>query len=244
MIVVDVERRVLAALRFRDVVTDLALDRRFSVTAAGVRFIRNRRSLWVVAAAPGLESHESSFDRPQPAPPEASIAIELTVIDPAGEYLSRRVTVRLPRDADPAQSGAADSLFSPIDVTLFPSPAAPTWPGWAVVRATTRDANGPTPLAGALIRVVRDSDQQLIGRGMSDDRGEALVAVQGIPVTTFSATNGPVLATEQPVTLEIIHDPGAPLPPDPDDLEDRRAALTVNTTQVSLASGRISTMTI
>jgi hypothetical protein len=170
--------------------------------------------------------------------------VELQVQDPAGQYLPRRATIDLPRDPDPANAAQSNSLFRAVDVSLFPTPAAPTWPGWAVVRASVTSPTPGVGLADALVRVVRQSDDVRLGAGMTDARGEALVAVQGIPSTTFDEGEGPVLATEVAVRLEVIHDPDAPEVPDPDDLEARRADLRVRTATAMLASGRVVAMDV
>ena len=74
------------------------------------------------------------------------------------------------------------------------------------------------------------------------DRGEALVVIRGIPVTTWETGPGAVLATEIAATLEAVFDPAAPELPDPDDLEARRATLNRATTPVMLAAGRVIAM--
>jgi len=48
-----------------------------------------------------------------------SLQLELSVRDPSGRYLPRRVGVLLPRDPQPNQAAAAGSLFRPIDVATF-----------------------------------------------------------------------------------------------------------------------------
>ena len=133
----------------------------------------------------------------------------------------------------------------PAEVRMYPSPAGPTWPGWALIRATVKPApqlgdTGKERIANALLRVVRVSDDALIGSGMSDARGEALVGVAGIPITSFGSGNGPVLETTVDVVIEVIADPNATGAPDPDDLETNRATLLVKTSpQLELASGRV-----
>jgi hypothetical protein len=94
-------------------------------------------------------------------------------------------------------------------------------------------------LAGALLRVVRQSNGEILGGGMTDRRGEALVAVQGIPSTTFDDSAGPVVATEVAVRLEVVWDPDAAELPDPDDLENRRVELMVRSATAMLAAGRV-----
>ena len=45
------DTRVLGALRFTDAVTALPIDAPLVVTAPGVRWRRNRRAAWIIAAA-------------------------------------------------------------------------------------------------------------------------------------------------------------------------------------------------
>src|SRR5207237_1781644 len=98
---------------------------------------------------------------------------------------------------------------------------------------------------GALILVVKTAGGVPLARGMTDARGEALVAVQGIPITTFAEhDSGSVLETEIAVFLELIFDPAAPVPPDPDDLENRRGDLTLRTAPATLAAGRMLSLPI
>lgn len=240
----SIERRMLGAIRFVDAVTGQRLDDGLAVTSDVASFRRNRPGDYAIFAAEGLEAHADEFDVPPvPSIPPAlpipgaialgSRPITLTARDLARRYLDRQATVLLPRDADPLNATDAESLFMPMAVKMYLSPAGSTWPGWAVVRATVN-------LPNALLRVVRVSDNALLGSGMSDARGEALVGVAGIPITTFGAGAGPVLETSVNVVIQVIADPAATGAPDPDDLEQRRAALLVRTSpQLVLASGKV-----
>jgi hypothetical protein len=243
MILEPVDRRVLAAVRFLDALTGLRVTAPLSVRGEGVKLVRNLEGCYVLTAAPGLQDYTASFPAPPAQPAVGSGAVELTVTDPARTYLPRRCTVSLPRDPDPAHADQAGSLFRPIDVSLFPSPSAPTAAGWAVVRAQVRAQGTREPLAGALIRVLRTADAARLAAGLSDSladvRGEALVGVPGIPITTWGPGAGAVLATEVDATLEAIYDPTAGPVPDPDDLETRRSQLRTSSTPVKLASGRV-----
>ncbi len=238
MIPEHVDRRVLGAVRFLDASTGVDVRESLTVTAPGVRWIRNRAGWYVIASAPGLDAHSDAFLTPPAAPPLGSVVIALTVRDPGGRYLPRQHTLRLPRDPDPLHATAPGSLFRPIDVALFPAPAARTPSGWAVVRASVAIVGTAAPVAGALVRVARSSDGQHLASGLSDARGEVLVPVPGIPLTTSDEGPGPVVATEVEVTVEVIVDPAAGGVPDPDDLEARRFALRVASTNVMLAAGR------
>lgn len=230
-----VDRRVLGAVRFRDAVTGEVAGGALRVEAPGVRWIRNRRGWWVIASAPGLEAHTLSFAQPPAQPPIGSVPVTLTVADAGGRYLPRRVSLTLPRDPDPAKSERPESLFQPVQVDLFPSSAAPVSPGWAVLRVSVTDAKGE-PMGGALLRVTRKSGGELLGRGMTDARGEGLVAVAGIPVTTWQEGQGGVLATEVEARVDVLWQAGTAQPADPDELAKIKKA--VKTATVKLASGR------
>jgi len=239
-----VDGRVLGALRFTDAVTALPIDAPLALNATGVRWRRNRRMCWVIEEAPGLAPHESAFLSPPSTPAIGSVRVDFQVSDPDGRWLARAGSVTLPRDPDSTHAGQAQSLFSIADVPLFPTPAAPVQRGWAVIRASVAGATPGSTLAGALVRVVRDGDGVRIGGGMSDSRGEALIAVEGIPSTSLGDADGPVVATEIVARLEVIWDPLASGVPDPDDLETRRAALLVRQTTARLASGRVLKMVL
>jgi hypothetical protein len=235
-----IERRVLGAVRFIDATTGLRVASPLVVRAEGVRFVRNRSARYVIFSAPGLDAYAEAFLEPPAQPGQGSVAVELAVSDPSGSYLPRRRTIRLPLDPDPARAGLPGSLFDVPDIPLYPSPTAPTAPGWATIRATVTAAGTSNRLSGALIRVVRTSDAARLAAGLSDQRGEALVAVPGIPITTWDGGVGPVLGTELEVTLQTIFDDRATGEiPDPDALEAERATLKSSSTSERLASGRV-----
>ena len=236
------DRRVLGALRFTDAVTALPIDTPLSVTAPGVRWILNRRAHWVIASAPGMAAHETQFQAPPVAPPLGEVIVPFAVSDPSGRWLPRVGSIALPRDPDAAHAGQAQSLFAVQDISMYPAPAAPTQRGWAVVRASVAGSTPGSTLAHALVRVVRDSDGARIGAGMSDARGEALIAIEGIPSALLGDGDGPVVATDIAVHLQVVSDPNAGDAPDPDDLEARRDELLVREVAASVASGRVLTM--
>jgi len=250
---------VLGAVRFVDGASGQPVSRKLTVTAPGVRWLRSRRGLYVVADAPGLASHSIAFDAPPAEPPLASVTVTLSVSDPAGGYLARQAVVSLPRDPSPGAAADA-SLFVPVEVTLYPTPAAQVFPNWALVRAAVADVDTGAPLAGALLRVLRNGDTEPTARGLSDARGEALVAVPGIPVTTWASDEDeedgegegeeaeeepPVIVSEVAATVEAVFDPAlAGNLPDPEDLEARRDTLATVSAGIALAPGRTETVTL
>ena len=232
-----VDRRVLGAVRFLDATTLSAVTHGLRVESPDALMRPNRSGLWVIWNAKGLEPHTDAFDEPPAVPPIGSVAIALTVADLSARYLARSATISLPRDPSPANAQNPDSLFRPQNVRMYPAPNAWVSPGWALVRAHLTNSTTGNPLGGALVRVVRTSDQQILARGMSDARGEALVTVAGIPITTFSAGAGPALSTELDVNVSARFDPAAGAKPDPDAIESKSGLPSASVAQ-KLAAGR------
>ncbi|MBV2264867.1 MAG: hypothetical protein KUL79_15135 [Thauera sp.] len=243
-----VEWRVLAALRPIDAVTGATIVAPLRVTAAGARIARNRSGLYVIHEWPALATHAAAFDAPPALPAPGSLALTVSVADAAGQYLPRLARIALPRA--PAAAGE-NSLFSALAVALHPAPTARLGINWCALRVSLAHRASGDALGGALLRVV--AGDAVLARGLSDWRGEALVPVAGIPVTTWSEDEDAVVVSHVAATLEAIFDPDAgtrtPLaevrsgrpPPrlpqvDPDDIESRRVLLPRAQQDISLAA--------
>lgn len=203
------EHRVLGALRCVDLASGAGIESALQVSAPGARLLRNRSGLYVIAEWDALADHASAFAEPPGVPALFSQTLTLTLRDPLGRYLPRLVGVALPRDPAAANAGNADSLFRPVEVPLFPSPAAPLLANWAALRVSVIDTVAGDALGGALVRVT--SGGETIARGLSDWRGEALVPVVGIPVTTWSSDPEAVIVSEIAATVSVHFDPAAGL---------------------------------
>jgi len=249
-----VDARVLAGLRFVDATTGLPVRGPLDVGAEGATLTRNLSGMYVVSWLPSLKAHSDAFLGPPAVPALGSETVKLKVSDPSGAFLPRASTVALPRDPDPAHAAQSDSLFQPVELILYPAPRSQAAHGWSVLRVTVRAQGTGAPLPGALIRVLRTSDSKVLARGISDWRepvdGEAMVAVSGVPVTTWgNGTNGdPVLVHEVDADVEVFFDaqfkPEKGEVPDPDELETKRAGLPTTSTTVKLASGRTLAVTM
>lgn len=198
------EWRALGALRLVDATTRAPIARGMRVHAPGATLVRNRSGLYVIRHWNVLTAHERQFPNPPAAPALASQSLQLHVSDPAGDYLPVAAQIRLPRNSDPAQAEAVDSLFQPAEVALYPSASAPVGINWAVLRVSLTDAVSGDALGGALLRV--QSNGNIIARGLTDWRGEALVPVVGVPVTTFSDDADAVVISEISVSLQAAFD--------------------------------------
>ena len=112
--------------------------------------------------------------------------------------------IALPRD--PGATGE-DSLFAARSIALHPAPGARLGINWCALRVSLAHPASGDALGGALLRVV--AGDAVLARGLSDWRGEALVPVAGIPVTTWSEDEEAVVVSHVAATLEAIFDPEA-----------------------------------
>jgi hypothetical protein len=201
-----VESRVLGALRFVDAGTGADVSGPLTLRAleGRARFIRNLRGLQVLASWSGLPEHEASFADPPAQPAIGTAELPFTVVEPSGRYLPRLVTLALPRDPDPANAGSEGSLFRPVVVPLYPAPGAPIGANWAVLRVTVTDTASGDRLGGALLRALRNDD--VLARGLTDGRGEGLLALVGVPMVTFGEEEEAVVVEEINVTVEATFD--------------------------------------
>ncbi|WP_291995006.1 hypothetical protein [Candidatus Accumulibacter sp. ACC003] len=245
------EWRVLGALRAVDGTTGMAVRGALEVSAAGARIARNRSGLYVIHEWSRLPTHAAAFEAPPALPVPGSEALEIRLRDPLGAYLSRLATIALPRDPSAVGVDLPNSLFVAVDVPLYPSATAGLGSNWTALRASITDNADGAALGGALLRVVAGA--AVLARGMSDWRGEALVPVVGVPVTTWSDDEDAVVVSSIAATVEVYFDPAlgtrtpivdvragrqpAAMPLlDPSDIETRRAALPTTQQNVSLAA--------
>jgi hypothetical protein len=208
----SVDRRVLGGIVFVDAMTSTSIVDPLSVTGTSLKLRVNRSGVYAIFDAPGFTSLTSQFNPATPAWPAAQ-SFELTVRDTSGRYLARRAQVQAPQ--------SLSAVSTPQPVLLYPGPSAPTAPNWALVRASVTDTGG-SGLPWAVIRVIR-ADNSIAATGVTDARGEALLAVMGLGVQVSTTTTGSVTEITIPVTVQAWFDPGVRQQPpgwipDPDDI--------------------------
>lgn len=255
-IVEVIDRRVLGAMRFVDRATGTILKRPIDVSADNVDFIRNRSNHYVFARVPGLENHTHAFEEPPDSPPLNSVVVTVQAEDPLNHYLPRLVNALLPRDPNPNNAADSDSLFQAQNVNLYAAANALVRANWSTIRASITHNNDS--VRGALLRVVRLADNEVLASGVSDERGEALVIISGVPITQFADENNnddhaggghghedePVIVTELPVRLEVSFDSSSQWPINPDLLEENHATSIRATQDLALSTGRMERATI
>ena len=212
------DTRILGAVEFVDAITRQPLSRPVKITSQEIRFRRNRSGRYVVVGATGVtEAFTQSFPDPAAAPTVGSLTRTASVEDPGGEYLPRVFNLKLPRDPDPANAASAESIFRPVAVPLFPTPARAADPNWSLIRITVRDAAAPKPhLTGAIVRVTRAADPKIDAAGITDRNGECVVAIPGVPFFVVNAEGTEVVAKSLDAELKVfVHKQGkASLPED------------------------------
>ncbi|MFH7319208.1 hypothetical protein ACHHRT_01210 [Desulfurivibrio sp. D14AmB] len=248
------EQRVLGALCLVDRVTGGAVGRELRVRSAQLILRRNARGYHVIVGAEGLEEHTAAFAHPPASPPLGSRGYLVEISDPLARYLPRTVSVHLPRDPDPVGARAEDSLFRPLTVPIYPAATARLSPNWSSVRVSLSRGDDPltaTPVRGALLRIVAEADSATLASGISDQRGEALVIVPGVPLTKFAAEEdgggddeAPVVVNSLPVRLELSLGDTDPWPVDPDLLESNHAANRRLSMPLTLSTGKMEKVAI
>ncbi len=244
-----IEQRYLGAMRCVDRTTGAMVTRVLHLSSDTARLFRNISSLYVIREAPGLQQYTASFDVIPDSPALASVTVDIKVIDPLGKWLPRIVRVDLPRDADTQNQANAESLFRPVNVNLYAAPNADTMVNWSTVRVSvmrTDTSSERLPVKGALLRIVRVSDDEVLSSGLSDERGEALVIIPGVPLTQFAEDDdsAAVTTTELEARLEVSIASGQPWPVNPDDLENNHADNLVATETLALKTGRMEKLVI
>lgn len=243
----NLDTQILGAVRFIDAIVRTPILDQLVVSAPGVKLIRNRSNLFVIAGAPGADAYTMTFNLPVPPPPPAvgSISVTLTVRDPSGRYLPRSATFSVPRDPDPANVAKPNTVFLPVDVELFPAPTQPPRTGSAILRLSVKRTGTDEGLPFAYVRVRRSSDDAVLAFGLADERGEVLIPIPGIPVTTWGTTaTGAVTTTGLRAKLAVYFDALAfdrslGRYPDPTALEGKFSTLPHSTdVEVDLTSGR------
>ncbi len=259
MLIERIEQRVLGALRLIDRVTQIPVTPILTLHSSNATVVRNRRGYYVVTDAAGLESHIEAFEQPPATPALGSVSCTFEINDPQQRYLPRLATLNLPRDPNPANVSNANSLFRPVAVAMYPASTAPLSHNWSTIRAAVTRGAERAPVRGALLQVIDAADDSVLASGISDERGEALVIVPGVPVTKFAdEADGPghggggggghvpppVIVNTLPVRLELSLGVTTPWPVNPDLLEQNHVANRRMSMDLTLSTGKMERVVI
>jgi hypothetical protein len=222
----SIDRRVLGGFVFVDAITGASIVDPLKVTSTILQLRLNRSGVYAIFDAPGFVAQTNQFIPAAPWP--AVQSFEVTARDPSLRYLARRAQVQAPQ--------SLTGVFSPQQIPLYASPSAVLAPNWAVVRASVTGSAG-NALPWAVLQVIK-SDNTVAAAGMTDARGEALLAVMGLGVQVSANASGAVTETTIPVTVQAWFDPSVLQQPagwiaNPDDILG-------NLSNASLKTGKLS----
>ncbi|VAW63279.1 hypothetical protein MNBD_GAMMA09-516 [hydrothermal vent metagenome] len=252
----QIDSRAIGALKCIDRATGYILTRPLNVISESADFIRNRSNLYVIKKVAGLGEYTDSFNPVPSLPATGSLSVTVQVKDPLNQYLPRTVDINLPLDTSPENIENSNSIFRPIEVSLYAAPNAGLLSNWSTVRVSVlRNDNvlGEVPVKGSLLRIIRQSDNAVLSSGLSDGRGEALVIIPGVPITQFSeeessdtelGNDTPVVVSELSVRLEVSFDSSVSWPVNPDVLEANHSSNLVATENMALRTGRMEKINI
>lgn len=211
MIVEDVDRRLLAALRFTHGVTGAPVQRALHITAPGLVLARNLSGWTLVREAPGspqAQAHTYTQHFVQPPALAARVDYPCSVVDPLGEFLPRRFTLRLPRptpgiDDDPVD--AAESARVPIELPLLAAAALHAAPAWALLRLAVliEGTEPPHGLANVWVEARPRVPGKVMRLAQTDAAGEALVAITDVGPVVGAAP----LSSQFLLDIELVLDP-------------------------------------
>jgi hypothetical protein len=244
------DRRYLAAVRFVDATTGVAISSPLSVLAKNARFVLNVSGLYVLSQAPSLKAHTKAFLAPPGTPDEGSLSLRVEVRDPNAHYLPRSFVLKLPRSQNPS---SPLSLFTPVEVPLFRSPINSPMATWAVIYAHLSRGSTSTAVSGALVRVTRDDDNRELASSCSvpsdtkappgvrvlgaRTEGDVAIAIPGIAPRMWTTSGTSVLTDSLAVTLHVIPSPDPKKLPDPDALASV-SSQPENRWRLNISSGR------
>ena len=218
-----VNRRVLGGFVFTDATTGNSIPGTLPASSPGLLLKVNHNGVYAIFNGPGFNEKTTEFI-PDPATWPAPQKFEITVSDPALRYLPRRAQINVPQSL---------TSLAPQPVMLYPGPSSSVELNWAVVRASVTNTAGKG-LPYAFVQVIK-SDSTIAATGLTDARGEALLAVMGLGVQVSSTATDPVTDSTTPVTVKAWFDPANLTQPrgwvpNPDDIS-------TNLTNASLKTG-------
>lgn len=226
-----VDRRVLGGFVLVDAITNASVSRPMAARSTQLRLAMNRSGVYAIFDAPGFTALTSEFIAVAASWPAAQ-SFELTVQDPSLRYLARRAHLQVPQPLA--------TLAVPQTIKLYPTPAATVEPNWALIRASVTGTAG-AGLPWALVQVIR-SNGSVAATGVTDARGEALLAVPGLGVQVSAGAGGAVTENTIAVTVQAWFDPSVLTQPpgwisNPDDILSNLANPALKTGKMTGALG-------
>jgi hypothetical protein len=183
------DRRAIALLALLDGY-GLPVQGPVAVSSPGLRWVGKTGGRIAILDAPGFAAYTAAFAEPpsSPAKRTKTVVVDLTPSDPG--VLSRRISLKLPRDPDPAKKDDPLSLFQPVPVQLSPSPRVAISGNACILRASVRRSTDSAFVEGALVRA-QSADGKHSAWALTDASGEAALVFPALPVSFTGAGGTP-----------------------------------------------------
>jgi len=181
------DRRALALLALTDGY-GRPVEGPVSIAAKGVRCLGKRAGHVVILDAPGFANYTATFLPTPAAPAIGSTALVLDLTPAQASVMPRRVTIRLPRNPDPALRADPASLFQAERVALSPSPRVRADGNACILRASVSRSSDGAMIENALVRA-RTDDGKFEAWALTDAAGEAALVFPALPLS-FAGPGG------------------------------------------------------
>ncbi len=201
----NVDRRVLAGFQCVDAITSSSIESPLSVTGTPLTIRANRSGVFAVLDGPDLRPLTTQFLASDPAAWAAPATYEITIQDPALRYLPRRANIVAPQPL-PATGTTPPPVTTPQQILMYPVTAAPLSPNWAVIRVSVvSNATPAVPLPWAVVQITGAGASAL--SGLTNQNGEALLAIPGLGLKLSSSSTGAITETTTAATVTAYFDP-------------------------------------
>lgn len=181
------DRRAVALLAMTDGY-GMPLQSPVIVSAPGVRWVNKAGGRIAILDAPGFAAYTAAFLEPPSSPAKRTKTVVLDLTPTDRDVLPRRISLKLPRDPDPAKKADPLSLFQPVAVQFSASARVPVNGNACILRASVRRSDDEAFVQNALVRA-QSADGKHAAWALTDASGEAALVFPALPVS-FTAEGG------------------------------------------------------
>ncbi len=197
------DRRILSAVLLTDPL-GRPISESFHVSSDEADVWQKKPGELIVRSAPTLAGHDRAFETVPTSPPLASQRINVDVRALSKAYLSRRFSLRLPLDPDPANKANDNSLFKHQQIVMPPSPSTPVTGGAAALLVRVVRTTDGHAIEGAVVRV-RPSGALPEVTSMTNAIGEAMLIIPAVPLSSAGA--GATVTSDYAAMADAVIDP-------------------------------------
>lgn len=246
------DRRMVAAIQLVGPLGE-AVDEPVALECSAGQWFGKGGGLFVLQHWADDPELSAKWDSQQSAFAVGGKRLEFTLRPAGRRYMARKASLRLPRDPDPANRAAANSLFQPAQVAL-PAATAFALGGNAagVIVGLSRDGDD-VPIENAVVRLRDSASGTIRAVGITNAHGEALLVMAGLALAAAGsgASASPVhgkiveaLVDQAAARFNETPPAGAADPVDPDRIVAAVASNTIVQAAVDIRAGHVAKATL